>query len=155
MKRGAPQALEVKRVSKKLAETEPSSAPRLEETTPEATAAASCKLLRACASQNTGSLQKVLDALEAGAEVDARDVTGQNPLVVSALNMRGAEKKCKLLIQHRADVHQPAVAGGSQSTLDWAKERINASFAAFLEALSKGEEADLAMLLDAPAPEEF
>ncbi|OLQ09894.1 hypothetical protein AK812_SmicGene6477 [Symbiodinium microadriaticum] len=108
----------------------------------------------ACASQRTESVQDMLDALEAGA-VHARDVTGvflngyrkfwagQNALMVSALNMRGAERKCRLLLEHNADVNLPSDPNGTKTTLEWTKERINPKFAAFLEAISKGEEAEL------------
>jgi len=179
MKKGAPQALEVKRVSKKLkgaqlaltvsaptgetqdaAEAVAEAAGEAavpsadEQPDPEECAKQSRKLLRACASQRTESVQDMLDALEAGAEVHARDVTGQNALMVSALNMRGAERKCRLLLEHKADVNLPSDPNGTKTTLEWTKERINPKFAAFLEAISKGEEAELAVSLEGPSAEE-
>eukprot|EP00931_Biecheleriopsis_adriatica_P115959 TRINITY_DN91694_c0_g1_i1.p1 TRINITY_DN91694_c0_g1~~TRINITY_DN91694_c0_g1_i1.p1 ORF type:complete len:902 (+),score=202.58 TRINITY_DN91694_c0_g1_i1:91-2796(+) len=110
------------------------------------------RLLRACASARAESVQEVLDALEEGADANARDVTGQRAIMVSALNVRGAERKCKWLIEHKADIH--ADATGSLSVLQWARERINGKFAAYLEALSRGEKADIALALDSP-PEEI
>eukprot|EP00441_Pelagodinium_beii_P040982 CAMPEP_0197630306 /NCGR_PEP_ID=MMETSP1338-20131121/7836_1 /TAXON_ID=43686 ORGANISM="Pelagodinium beii, Strain RCC1491" /NCGR_SAMPLE_ID=MMETSP1338 /ASSEMBLY_ACC=CAM_ASM_000754 /LENGTH=917 /DNA_ID=CAMNT_0043201497 /DNA_START=55 /DNA_END=2808 /DNA_ORIENTATION=+ len=110
------------------------------------------KMLRACASARVESVQDVLDALEAGAEVNARDVTGQTAIMISALNVRGSERKCRLLIEHGADIHLPA--NESLTVLQWARERINPKFAAYLEALSRGEKPDLDVAAENP-PEEI
>ncbi|CAK9029418.1 CSD domain-containing protein [Durusdinium trenchii] len=171
IKDGKPQALEVKRVSKKsltsplMASVPAPEVPAIESEEPSPVDPAvleklllddgNRKLLRACASERPNSLQELRDSLETGAEVNARDVTGQTAIMVCALNMRGADRKCKLLIEHRADVLLPSDQQGSQTTLQWVKERINPSFAEYLEALSKGEAASLDVALDAPRADDF
>lgn len=66
--------------------------------------------------------------------------------MISALNVRGAERKCKVLIDHRADVH--AEANESLTVLQWARERINTKFATYLEAVSRGEEPEVEVIAD-------
>eukprot|EP00435_Cladocopium_sp_Y103_P062768 s483_g24.t1 len=173
VKDGKPQALDVKRVSKKSLLSPvlaPDLSPALEQTQAEGAEAAevrdtqlddappdaaetavdaeerekqSRRLLRACASEQPSSLEEMKDALEAGAEVNARDVTGQTAIMVSSLNMRGADRKCKLLLEHQADLQVTSDPESTQTTLEWVKERINSNFAEYLEALSKGEAAKL------------
>lgn len=75
--------------------------------------------------------------------------------MVSALNMRGGDRKCKLLLEHNADLQLTSDAESTQTTLEWVRERINPNFAEYLEALSKGEAAKLEMTLDAPRADEF
>jgi len=180
VKRGQPQAWQVTRVSKKLGrlsstgdatqsspammpEREPEISPspcddlsaldRSERLlSPEEQAKVSRKMQRACASARAESIQDVLDAIEEGAEVNSRDVTGQTAIMIAALNVRGSERKCRMLIEHRADVHLSA--NESQSVLQWARERINPKFAGYLEALSRGENPDLVVASENP-PEEI
>merc|ERR1719253_2300501 len=98
------------------------------------------------------------EALIAGADANAPDeATGQLPLQVSALNVRHAERKCRLLVERRADVQ--AKCSESHTVLQWARERINARFAEYLELLGSGDtEAALAsasLSLNESPPEEF
>lgn len=186
VKDGKPQALDVKRVSKKsllspvlapdlspeqtqvegaeaAAEAEAGDT-MLDDPPPDAAETAvdaeerekqSRRLLRACASERPCSLEEMKEALEAGAEVNTRDVTGQTAIMVSALNMRGGDRKCKLLLEHNADLQLTSDAESTRTTLEWVRERINPNFAEYLEALSKGEAAKLEMTLDAPRADEF
>eukprot|EP00933_Yihiella_yeosuensis_P040307 TRINITY_DN34587_c0_g1_i1.p1 TRINITY_DN34587_c0_g1~~TRINITY_DN34587_c0_g1_i1.p1 ORF type:complete len:895 (-),score=189.20 TRINITY_DN34587_c0_g1_i1:54-2738(-) len=111
------------------------------------------KLLRACASARAESVEVLRELLEAGAEANARDVTGQTALMVAALNVRHAERKCRHLIEHRADINEKA--NESISVLQWARERINGKFAAYLEAVNRGDaDADVAVSLESP-PEDL
>lgn len=182
VKDGKPQALDVKRVSKKSLLSPvlaPDLSPALEQTQVDGEAAEapdtmleepadaektadaeerekqSRRLLRACASERPCSLEEMKEALEAGAEVNTRDVTGQTAIMVSALNMRGGDRKCKLLLEHNADLELTSDPESTKTTLEWVKERINPNFAEYLEALSKGEAAKLEMTLDAPRADEL
>jgi len=174
VKDGKPQAFEVKRLSKKSNLTSPALAPspdehlelpdvkevtevqtEIEAQDPQELSKSSRRLIRACQSERPGSIEDVQAALEDGAEVNSRDVTGQTPLMISSLNTRGADRKCKLLLEHRADLQLPSDPMSTQSTLEWVKERINQRFADYLEALSKGEAAKLELTLDAPVADEF
>eukprot|EP00434_Breviolum_minutum_P003554 symbB.v1.2.003127.t1/scaffold128.1/size312424/1 len=174
VKDGKPQAFEVKRLSKKSNLTSPALAPspdehlelpevkevtevqtEIEAQDPQELSKSSRRLIRACQSERPGSIEDVQAALEDGAEVNARDVTGQTPLMISSLNTRGADRKCKLLLEHRADLQLPSDPMSTQSTLEWVKERINQRFADYLEALSKGEAAKLELTLDAPVFKQF
>lgn len=175
VKDGKPQAFEVKRLSKKSNLTSPALAPSPDEhlelpevkevtevqtemdleDAPQELSKSSRRLIRACQSERPGSIEDVEAALQDGAEVNARDVTGQTPIMISSLNTRGADRKCKLLLEHRADLELPSDPMSTQSTLEWVKERINQRFADYLEALSKGEAAKLELTLDAPVADEF
>jgi len=106
------------------------------------------KLLRACASARAESVQVVQELLAAGADANARDITGQRPLMVAALNARHSERKCRLLIESRADLL--AMYNESLSVLQWARERINPKFADFLEGLQHGESLEYTVALDIP-----
>jgi len=108
------------------------------------------KLLRACASACVESPKTVATLLRARADTEARDVAGQTALMVSALNIRHGERKCRLLLEHRADVQASCGADGSLTVLQWTRERTNANFATFLEQVSRGEAADCAISLDNP-----
>lgn len=113
------------------------------------------RLLRACASARVESFEVMQDLLVAGASANAPDeATDQLPLQVCALNVRHAERKCRLLVEHRADVQ--AKCTETHTVLQWAKERINPKFAAYLEALRSGvaHAASDEVLLENP-PEEF
>lgn len=106
------------------------------------------KLLRACASARAESVSSMEDLLAAGADANARDVTCQTPLMISALNVRHSERKCRLLIENRAD--PGAMYNESLSVLQWARERINPQFAAYLEGLQHGESVEYTVALDIP-----
>lgn len=103
------------------------------------------KLLRACTSSNKDSYSRMFEALYAGADPNARDVTGQTALMISAFNAGGGEKKCRLLVGMGAEVH--AIYKGDVTVLQWAQERIGRKFAAHLEALSRGEQIDCVISL--------
>merc|ERR1712060_810948 len=66
------------------------------------------KMLRACASAKVESVDDMEHLLEARADPDARDVTGQTALMISALNVRHSERKCRVLIFYGADPNIPA-----------------------------------------------
>jgi cold shock CspA family protein len=103
------------------------------------------KLLRACSSSQKESYNRMLELLRAGADPNSRDVCGQTALMVCALNAGGSEKKCRLLVGMGANVF--AIYKEGQTVLQWAKERISKKFAAYLEALSRGEQIDCVMTL--------
>mmetsp|Transcript_128668 Transcript_128668/g.274639 ORF Transcript_128668/g.274639 Transcript_128668/m.274639 type:complete len:727 (-) Transcript_128668:98-2278(-) len=98
--------------------------------------ALSRKLLRACASARIESTTAMQELLAHRADPNIRDVTGQTPLMIAALNVRHSERKCRLLIENSADVS--AQYNDSLTVLQWSKERINSRFAAYLETLSTG-----------------
>jgi len=98
----------------------------------EAAAMLSSRLIRACASVRLEACDIIRDLLAAKAQPNVKDVTGQTPLMIAALNARQSERKCKLLIEYRADLESPLCAG--MSAIEWAKQRLNPNFAAFLEA---------------------
>mmetsp|Transcript_103024 Transcript_103024/g.332023 ORF Transcript_103024/g.332023 Transcript_103024/m.332023 type:complete len:688 (-) Transcript_103024:83-2146(-) len=106
------------------------------------------RLLRACASVRLEALESMRELLLARAEPNLVDVTGQTPIMISALNVRHSERKCKLLIEHRADLDVHCF--GELTAIQWARERINGKFAAFLEATRSGTPLDYDMLLEAP-----
>ncbi|CAK0808762.1 unnamed protein product, partial [Prorocentrum cordatum] len=114
------------------------------------------KLQRACASARVESSEVMQDLLRAGASANVPDeATGQLPLQVCALNVRHAERKCRLLVEHRADVQ--AMCTETHTVLQWARERINPKFAAFLEALQRGDSRATSeeVTLGGAPPEEF
>lgn len=98
------------------------------------------RFLRACQSAKAESVGDVKQLLEAKADPSARDVTDQLGLMVCALNVRHGERKCRILMEHRAD--PGAMANENKTVVEWARERINPRFALFLEALRKGEDTD-------------
>jgi len=105
------------------------------------------KLLRACASVRKESYNDMFELLSAGADPNGRDITGQTALMISALNSGGGEKKCRLLVGKGADVH--AMYQDGLTVLQWARERLSHKFAKHLDALSKGEQIDCVIVLDA------
>lgn len=98
------------------------------------------KLLRACASARSESTEDVRKLLGQGANPNALDITSYSALMVAALNGRNSEHKCRLLIEHRADVHTVCAQG--MSVLEWARNRVSPSFGDFLLAVDKGEPVD-------------
>mmetsp|Transcript_88268 Transcript_88268/g.175414 ORF Transcript_88268/g.175414 Transcript_88268/m.175414 type:complete len:662 (+) Transcript_88268:70-2055(+) len=106
------------------------------------------KLLRACASARGESVPCMEDLLTAGADANSRDIIGQTPLMISALNSRQAERKCRLLIEHRAN--PDAMYNDSLTVLQWARERINPKFASYLEGLQHGTRIDYTVALEIP-----
>jgi len=114
------------------------------------------KLLRMCASARIDSVNEIDQLLEAGANPNIRDVTGQTTVMIAALNVRHSERKCRLLIQAGAKIDIPASkAVDAHTVLQWARERINPSFAAFLEACTKGDAPDCEIELAKPPGDEF
>jgi len=111
------------------------------------------RLLRQCASARAESVESMADLLNASANPNCRDVTEQTPLMIAALNDRHGEKKCKLLIDRRAD--PGAMANERLTVLQWTRERINANFASYLGALHRGEEVDVTVSWDRPPGDEF
>merc|ERR1712039_1078393 len=104
------------------------------------------KLLRASAKpESVGMIEELLSA---NADPNSRDVTSQLALMVAGLNVRNAEKKCRLLINHKADVS--LMYSDSLTVLEWAKERINSKFSNFLAAAARGEAVEYNLTLDAP-----
>jgi len=108
-------------------------------------------LIRACESTRVTSSEDIKHLIRDGANPNGRDVTGQTPLMIAALQSRFSERKCQALISMNADVHLPSREGRKQTILQWARERINPKFALFLEAVSRGEIADVEIAHDAPA----
>eukprot|EP00932_Pfiesteria_piscicida_P019896 SRR837773.6718.p1 GENE.SRR837773.6718~~SRR837773.6718.p1 ORF type:complete len:266 (+),score=59.35 SRR837773.6718:80-799(+) len=106
------------------------------------------RLLRACASVRLEAWDTMRELLAARADPNVCDVTGQTPMMVAALNNRHSERKCKLLFEHNADMDAPCCQG--LNVVQWAKRRINSSFAKFLEAVKRGEAPDLEMALEGP-----
>jgi len=88
------------------------------------------------------------ELLAAGADPNARDVTGHLPLMISALNEGNSEKKCRLLIEKRADVN--AMCNSSGTVLQWARERISGKFVFFLKGLQQGEAVVYSRVLGSP-----
>mmetsp|Transcript_37192 Transcript_37192/g.104963 ORF Transcript_37192/g.104963 Transcript_37192/m.104963 type:complete len:483 (-) Transcript_37192:83-1531(-) len=110
------------------------------------------KLHRACASARCESIDLMRELLDAGADPNSPDVTGSLPLMISALNDRNSERKCRLLIERLADVN--ARHNSSTTVLQWARERINAKFATYLKALHQGEDIAYSATVE-PPPEEY
>jgi len=106
------------------------------------------KLLRACASARGESVSCMEELLTAGADANTRDIIGQTPLMISALNSRQAERKCRVLMEHRANLE--TTCNDSQTVLQWARERINPKFAAYLEGLQQGKDIDYTVALEVP-----
>jgi len=106
------------------------------------------KLLRACASALGESVSCMEELLTAGADANSRDIIGQTPLMISALNSRQAERKCRLLIEHGAN--PDAIYNDTLTVLQWARERINPTFAAYLEGLQHGKSIDYTVALEIP-----
>eukprot|EP00928_Gymnodinium_smaydae_P046244 TRINITY_DN30806_c0_g1_i1.p1 TRINITY_DN30806_c0_g1~~TRINITY_DN30806_c0_g1_i1.p1 ORF type:complete len:740 (-),score=151.82 TRINITY_DN30806_c0_g1_i1:176-2395(-) len=107
------------------------------------------KLMRACASACVESVDDISLLLDARADPNGRDVTGQSALMVSALNVRHGEKKCRMLIARGADPNE--IASGSQTVVQWARERVNPKFANFLVAVHSGDQnVDYVTALDRP-----
>jgi len=106
------------------------------------------KLLRACASARGESISCMKELLIAGADANSRDIIGQTPLMIAALNSRQAERKCRLLMEHRAN--PDAIYSDNQTVLQWARERINLQFASYLEGLQHGKNIDYTVALDIP-----
>eukprot|EP00930_Biecheleria_cincta_P036143 TRINITY_DN24804_c0_g1_i1.p1 TRINITY_DN24804_c0_g1~~TRINITY_DN24804_c0_g1_i1.p1 ORF type:complete len:330 (+),score=61.60 TRINITY_DN24804_c0_g1_i1:48-992(+) len=115
-------------------------------------AQANKKLLRACASTRKDSYQEMFALLNAGANPNGRDVTGQTTLMVAALSTTDSEKKCRLLVGMGADVH--AIYREELTVLQWARERVSCKLAAHLDALSRGEQIDCDLVLDMMASAE-
>lgn len=175
LKKGAPQALEVRlanmaspavAAAAAAATAATAAADGTEEAKPlpasseierrglEAVTALNKRLLRACQSARAESVEAVRQALAGGADANARDVTGMSALMISALNVRHAERKCRHLIEAGADLRAPATDGAESLTvLQWARERVNARFGSFLEAVERGETIDCPLQLDAPNEE--
>lgn len=106
------------------------------------------RLLRACASVRLEAWDTMRELLAARADANFCDVTGQTPMMIAALNNRHSERKCKLLFEHRADMDAPCC--GDLNVVQWARQRINASFAKFLQAVKNGETPDVEMALEGP-----
>jgi len=111
------------------------------------------KLCRACSSVRADCIGAIEELLAAGAPPDELDVTGQRPLMLSALSNWLCERKCKLLIDHGADVQLPC--GSSPNAIEWARERINDRFAAYLEGIYRGESVDYLVELAIEGQDEF
>lgn len=77
------------------------------------------RFLRACASAKAESVGDVEQLLEAGANPNARDVTDQLALMVCSLNVRHGERKCRILVEHKAD--PGAMANETQTVIAWAE----------------------------------
>mmetsp|Transcript_44417 Transcript_44417/g.96547 ORF Transcript_44417/g.96547 Transcript_44417/m.96547 type:complete len:740 (+) Transcript_44417:198-2417(+) len=105
------------------------------------------KLLRACASARVESVADMQTLLAARADSNARDVTGQTPLVISSLNSRNSERKCRLLLEHRADLD--AMYSSTHTVLQWMRERLNRNFADYLEAVQRGDQVHWEVAVDA------
>lgn len=150
VKRGQPQAHDVVCVLARTLSNHQSELQKLEG------AALDKKLLRMCASARVDSVNEIAQLLEAGANPNTRDVTGQTTLMIAALNVRHSERKCRLLIEANAKLDMPSSkAANSKAVLEWARERINPSFAAFLEACTKGDAPDCEIELAKPPGDEF
>lgn len=104
------------------------------------------KLLRACASSQKDSYNRMFELLHAGADPNGRDVTGQTALMVCALNVAQSERKCRLLVGMGGDVNAAYKSG--MTVLQWAQERLSHRFAEHLAALSRGEQIDCLISLD-------
>lgn len=115
-------------------------------------AQATKKLLRACASTRKDSYQEMFALLNAGADPNGRDVTGQTALMVAALSTADSEKKCRLLVGMGADVH--AAYRDELTVLQWARERVSGKLAAHLDAVARGEQIDCELVLDMMASSE-
>lgn len=109
------------------------------------------KLCRACASSRPDATGQMAELLAAGAEPNTRDAFGLTPLMISALNERHAERKCKLLIERRADLD--LLCSESLTSIQWARERINPKFAAFLAGVQRGEATEYTVALEVPQDE--
>jgi len=153
VKKGQPQACDVA-----LAEAQPASSsqppqsPEKQEKPekPQPTSEElSRKLCRACSSVRADCIGGVEELLAARADPDQPDVTGQTPLMLSALSNWLSDRKCRLLIEQRADIWRSC--GHSENAVQWARERINESFAAYLEGVHKGDAPELEIVLEASA----
>eukprot|EP00746_Dinoflagellata_sp_MGD_P167692 gnl/MRDRNA2_/MRDRNA2_98530_c0_seq1.p1 gnl/MRDRNA2_/MRDRNA2_98530_c0~~gnl/MRDRNA2_/MRDRNA2_98530_c0_seq1.p1 ORF type:complete len:384 (+),score=72.36 gnl/MRDRNA2_/MRDRNA2_98530_c0_seq1:75-1226(+) len=131
VRRGQPQAVDI--VLKSEAESKLSRTPINEEFDSKATR----KLLRICGSSKLEWVEEMLSLLENRADPNGRDVTGQTALMAAALQSKNSEEKCRLLIQHGADVN--FVLQEDMTVLEWVRVRIGKPFARYLEAWSKGE----------------
>jgi len=131
VKRGQPQAVDTMLISE--AQRTLSTTSKKDDFDAKATR----KLLRSCGSTKLESVEEMLSLLGNRADPNGRDVTGQTPLMVAALQSKNSEKKCRLLIEHGADVHY--VLQEDMTVLEWIQVRIGRPFARYLEAWSKGE----------------
>eukprot|EP00927_Polykrikos_kofoidii_P054320 TRINITY_DN4874_c0_g1_i3.p1 TRINITY_DN4874_c0_g1~~TRINITY_DN4874_c0_g1_i3.p1 ORF type:complete len:888 (+),score=183.04 TRINITY_DN4874_c0_g1_i3:92-2755(+) len=159
VRKGAPQAYDIVRLPSLLEEEGgEGQAGARPEVTPEQLVVLNRKLMRACASAMVDSAAEMDSLLRAGADPHARDATGDSALMVSALNVRNAERKCKLLIESRADPMARANEdeGNEQTVIEWARERLSPKFAQFLEAVTRADDMSNHLIeLDRPPGDEF
>lgn len=140
VKKGQPQAHDVVRLSQAPSA---SSSSRLGELSSCGGPTLDKRLLRACASARVTSVDEMQLLMQAGANPNCRDVTGQTTIMIAALNVRHSERKCRLLIEGGAKIDNAcSLAADAQTVHQWARERINAKFAKFLEACQNGEAVD-------------
>merc|ERR1711865_462894 len=76
-----------------------------------------------CASAKKDSVLDIDRLLFQNADPNAIDCNGQSALMISALNYRHGEDKCRLLVDHCADVY--VRLPGGQTVLEWARERLS------------------------------